>query len=182
MRLKTNSFLRYLPSLWRRFLWFLGFRPETYSTIGTLPIANWWGVHETGDVSLLMPNNKFKITNKLFDYCSELWDDIQQQHLDAFGEPDRYTRYLELEADAAIANLQHAITNDNWDLFLKEMAQSDLDQHIGEAGKPVSNIKRKQIIESILKMHYPIDPKTTTVEEYFNYEELAHEASNGQSN
>ena len=114
-----------------------------------------------------MPNNKFKITDKLFNHCIELWDDIRQQHLDYVGVSQEYSRYLKLIADLAVAKLQHAITNDNWDLFKLELAQADLDEIKGAPKEDNSDTK------ALLEKHWlngqRIDPKVTTVKDYYSY-------------
>lgn len=179
MQLKKNSFLLFLQQLRLKCLWLVGFRPDSYTSIKTLPLSDWWDIHETGDISLLLPNNKFALTSDLFNYCSELWDDIRQQHLDTFGTPSEYKEYIRLTADLAIAKMQYALSNNNFDLMLLRIADDDLEKVKNIPTQ--SNLKTKGAIERALDMRFPIDPKTTTVEEYYTYLESAQQtASNGK--
>jgi hypothetical protein len=156
-------------------LWFVGFRPDAYISIKTLPLSEWWAIHETGNISLLLPNNKFTLTKELFDYCSSVWDNIRQEHLDVFGVPSEYKEYLRLTADLAIAKMTHALSNNNFDLMLIRIAEDDLEKITGRPTQ--SNLKTKGNIERVLDLRFPIDPKTTTVEEYYTYLESAQQTN-----
>ena len=178
MQLKTNSFLSYFQRGARRVLWALGFRSYHYLSIDDLPIYYWWEIHETGDVTLLMPENKFRITESLVNYCSELWDDIRQQHLDYTGVSQEYSKYLRLIADMSMAKLQYAISNDNWDLFKLELIESELDA-IKDSPKE-DNLETKSLIEKHWLNGQRLDPKKTTVKEYYSYiKSLQKQSANG---
>jgi hypothetical protein len=125
-----------------------------------------------------MPDNKFKITDKLFEHCSIIWDDIQQQHLDYIGVSQEYSRYLKTVADLALAKLQHAITNDNWDLFKLDLIQADLDEIKGAPKE--DNMDTKSMIEKHWLNGQRIDAKKTTVKEYYSYiKSLQKQSVNG---
>lgn len=153
----------------------MGLRPTAYDSIGTLPISEWWSIHETGNITLLLKDNKFALTKGLVDSCSDMWDNIRQQHLDMFGVPSGYKEYLNLTANLAIAKMKYALSNDNFDLMLLNFAQDDLDKIKG--GTPQSNLETKGNIERALDLRYPIDPKTTSVAEYYTYLESAHKTT-----
>lgn len=175
MQLKKNSFLLFFRRLWLKCLWVIGFRPSTYDSINTLPISEWWSIHETGNIILLLKDNKFALTKGLVDSCSNMWDDIRQQHMDAFGVPSGYKEYISLTADYAIAKMKYALSNDNFDLMLMNFAKDDLEKT--KAGTPQSNLQTKGNIERALDLRYPIDPKTTSVAEYYTYLESAYQTS-----
>jgi len=154
---------------------------NTYKGIEDLTLAIWWEIHETGDSTLLI-KTKFKATEKILEYCSELWDNIRQQHLDAFGVPDDYSNYLKAIANLADKQLQYAITNDGTDKMDLMMAEIDL-KNITASRPNISNLKTKRKIELALGLRFAIDPKVVTVEEYYNDLELAQEtARDGKSN
>lgn len=179
MRLKKNSFLSYLQRGTRKILWVIGFRPYSYVSIDDLPIYYWWEVHETGDVTLLLKDSKFPITEKLVNYCSDLWDDLRQQHLDYVGVSQEYSRYLKLIADVALAKLQHAISGDNWDLFKLELKQGELDE-IKDSPKE-DNSETKALIEKHWLNGQRLDPKKITVKEYYSYiKSLQKQSANGK--
>jgi hypothetical protein len=119
----------------------VGFRPSAYTSIKTLPLSEWWLIHETGDITLLLPNNKFKVTKDLFRYCMSAWDSIRQQHLDMFGTPEGYKEYLRLTANIAIAKMQYAMSRNNFDLMLLRLAEDDLEKI--SSSPTQSNLKTK---------------------------------------
>lgn len=178
MQLDTNSFLSYLQRGTRKALWVIGFRPYSYTSIDELPIYYWWEVHETGDVTLLLKDSRFPITGKLLGYCSELWDDLMQQHLDYVGVSHDYSKYLKLVADLAIAELQYAISNNSWDLFKLELVQSGLDELKGSPKE--DSMDTKSLIEKHWLNGQRLDPKKTTVKEYYSYiKSLQKHSANG---
>ena len=153
---------------------------DTYLGIKDLTLNLWWEIHETGDVSLLI-KNPFKLTKDVVDSCSDIWDDIRQQHIDAFGMPEEYKDYLRKLADVAIAKLQYAISDDRTDKMFAKIAQLELDDIISQPKQ--SNQEAMSIIELSLDMRYPIDPQTTTVEKYYGLVKLAQKkAAHGKSN
>lgn len=175
MQLKKNSFLLSFQKSWLKCLWIVGFRPDTYSSIDTLMVSEWWAIHETGNITLLLKDNKFALTKGLIDSCSDLWDDIRQQHMDKFGVPQGYTEYLKLTANLALAKMKHALSGDNFDLNYINIAQDDLDKI--KTGTPQSNLETKGNIERALDLRYPIDPKTTSVAEYYTQLDSAHKTT-----
>jgi hypothetical protein len=125
-----------------------------------------------------MPDNKFKITDTIFEHCSILWDDLRQQHLDYVGVSREYSEYLKLIADVSIAKLQYAISNNNWDLMLLDFAQADLDELKGAPKE--DNMETKSIIEKHWLNGQRLDPKKTTVKEYYSYiKSIQKQSANG---
>lgn len=184
MQLKKKSFLSFSLLLWDniilRLLWTIGLRPSSYESISDITLAKWWKVQETGDVTLLI-KNKFRLTQGIVDYCSNLWDDIRQEHLDAFGVPKNYSKYWNLKADIAIKEMDYAISQNNWDLFLLNLGKDDLIEL--ESQPRQSNIQAKSLVEKYWLNGNRIDPEVTTLEEYSNYVKLLEQsATHGKSN
>lgn len=147
--------------------------PEIYDSIEDLPIWNWWEIERTGNVKLLsLKGSKSKLYKYLF-YCSSVWDFMQDQHIKEFGIPKGYIEISTAKANHAIAKAKYSVSQDNWDLTLLNIAKKELED-IKPKGKPTSNYKTKGKIEVALNIQR-IDPKKTTVIEYYNLMEQAQE-------
>lgn len=152
-------------------------RLEIYAGIDDLILRVWDDIHETGNVTLLI-KNKFKLTTSIIDYCSDLWDDIRQEQVDAFGMPQEYKEYWNLKADLAINELKYATTNNAWFLNLIKIAKSELAEL--EKLPKQDRTDTKSIIEKYWLNGQRIDRNVTTVKEYFSYIKLLER--HGQSN
>lgn len=152
---------------------------DVYMSIKTLVLQKWWDIQETNDFSILSKEKQPKTLYKFLSYCSDVWDEIRQQQLDAFGVPENFSEYLKAIANLADKQLQYAITNDGADKMDLRMAETDLKAIIGEPSQnsQKENLKTKRKIEIALKMNFPIDPNTTVVMQYYTDFELAQETS-----
>lgn len=154
--------------------------PEINNSIETLPIWYWWEIQRTGNVKLLdTKKSKNKLYKFLF-YCASSWDDMQDQHINEFGIPEDFHINTRAKSKYAEAKALHAVSQDNWDLFLMNIAKDELDA-LKPKGKK-SNYKTKQKIE-IATGCGRIDPRVTTVVEYYHLmEQAAEENSDGRRN
>jgi hypothetical protein len=149
--------------------------PEIHTSIETLPVWYWWEIERTGNVKLLAhKGSKSKLYKFLF-YCGASWEDMQDQHIKEFGIPQGYTDQSIVRANHAIAKAKYAVTQDGTDKMDLRLAKADLDA-LKAQGKPVSNYKTKSTIEVALNIQR-IDPRHTTVIEYYNMLEQAQEVS-----
>ncbi len=147
--------------------------PRIYNSIEDLPIWNWWEIERTGNVKLLsLKGSKSKLYKYLF-YCSAYWDFMQDQHISEFGIPQSYLDQSIAKANYAIAKARYAVSQDGTDKMDLTMAEIDMNA-LMSTNKPISNYKTKGRIESALNIQR-IDPKKTTVIEYYNLMEQAQE-------
>ena len=149
-----------------------------YSSIKELPIYVWWQVHETSDPTHIIKND-VKKTDAVVEHCFEVWDHIKDEHTERFGIPDAYKDYLRKLADVSIRKLQYAITQDGIDLTWLKIEEHELDEQF--KNKKTNEYKTKARIEQILGIER-IDPRKTTVVEYYTYIELAQETAKQSSN
>jgi hypothetical protein len=147
--------------------------PETYDSIETMPIWFWWEIERTGNVKLLSRKGSKSNKWKFLFYCGAVWDHMQDQHIKAFGIPQEFTRISILKANLAVAKAKYAVSQDNWDLMLLDIATGDYEP-AKSTSKPESNYKVKSRIEVALNIQR-IDPRQTTVVEYYSLMEQASE-------
>ena len=106
---------------------------------------------------------------------------MQDQHINEFGIPKEFHEQTKAKSKYAQAKALHAVSQDNWDLTLMNIAKDELDS-LKPKGKPKSNYKTKQQIE-IATGCGRIDPRITTVVEYYHLmERAAQENSDGGRN
>lgn len=148
---------------------------STYTTIEDLMINPWWKIHSTGNLFLLV-KGEYEETKKNFNYLSNVWDDIKEQHVEKFGIEWDFIRYIEARDDLKILELEYAITQNRMDWTLWQMEKRTFD--IKYKPKKVNEFKIKAMIEKSLGVR--IDPNTTSVVEYYSYIELLNEMSKQQ--
>lgn len=155
--------------------------PEIHHSIETLPVWYWWEIERTGNVKLLsLKGSKSKLYKYLF-YCSAVWDDMNDQHISEFGIPQSYMELSMAKANLAIAKARYSVSQDGTDKMDLRLADADL-RKLNPSSKPISNYKTKGRIEAALNIQR-IDPRQTTVIEYYSLMEQAQEINdNGGRN
>lgn len=155
--------------------------PEIHESIDTLPVWHWWEIERTGNVKLLAHKGSKSKKWKFLFYCGSVWDDMQDQHIKEFGIPRDHTEHSTAKANVAIAKARYAVSQDGEDKMELMMAEADL-RKLRPLSKPISNYKTKASIEVALNIQR-IDPRKTTVIEYYSLMEQAQEISkNGGRN
>ena len=147
--------------------------PEIYTNIDTLPVWYWWEIERTGNVKLLARKGSKSKKWKFLFYCSSVWDYMQDQHINEFGIPSEYTEQSIAKANIAIAKARYAVSQDGEDKMELRMAEADL-RKLNPLSKPISNYATKSKIEVALNIQR-IDPRQTTVIEYYSLMEQAQE-------
>ena len=66
---------------------------DTYTGIEDLPIYYWSKIHETGDLNFLKKDESQKIGKR---YLFELWERIQQEHIDEFGTSTEFKQRISI--------------------------------------------------------------------------------------
>jgi len=136
---------------------------ELFDSIKSLVKDTWDEIHETGNVFLLS-KTKISKSRKSFNYCSDTWDSIRNQHIHKFGLSLDYLKYLEAEAEVAEANIQYASSRSKWDKLMLDLAEGDL------AGlksiEPHDPVKETAIIEILLRKEN-IDTSVISVDKYY---------------
>ena len=145
------------------------FKKDVYTSIEDLPIWNWNKIIEKYDLTFLY-KKEGKYTNRLIP----IWEDIQQQHLDEFGESDEMKSRERLMLKIIRLNCKFIETRNRVILNFIKVAQKKL-----ELKDLVGNIKFGKLLIIVSKfMGWPINPKTYTTYQWFH---TLNSLSNGSS-
>ena len=163
----------FLPLLGSKLKWLLNSEDSLmYNSIKTLPTSKWWDINETHNYSLLLKKSNTVITQKIFDKCELVWDEIHQQHIDKFGHPKAFLDYWR-DLSRLYSKKIKAAVNGGSDESHYEYAQIRFDAMY--KGDKMNNFKLKGIVERVLNLGYRIDPEVMPIIEYSSLVELANE-------
>lgn len=153
-------------------------QPNTYTSIEDLPIGVWWKVNKTGDVTLLLLSEE-KQTEKVIDYCIEMWDTIRDEHIQVFGMSHAFEDYLRQLNKVSIKRANFAISQNGLDKTWLAIEEKELADMMPK--KQQNDYKVKLTIERALGI--TIDPRVYTVMEYYTAIQVAQEnAAHGRGN
>lgn len=132
---------------------------KTYNSIEFMPIWNWNEILKTGDLKHLFINGKGRVSEKI----GNIWDSIQDEYIDTFGLEDNFKKQLRLLVKKTKLNYEFIITGDKFINTKLMILEADIKAL--ESGKGTSFYELKDHIEKY--KGFRIDPKTTTVIEWF---------------
>ena len=134
-----------------------------YSSIEDLPIYNWWKIHSTGDLTQLCIGSKVKVDLKKLE---ELWRNIYDQYIKAFGIGDSFLNYVLKQNEIALLQIRRWEEDDRSIETLIEVAEIELKElSLSESG---DFYEVKAGIERALGIAR-IDVKQCSVVEFYTY-------------
>lgn len=140
---------------------------NVYTTINELPVYNWWQINDTGDLTYLL-----KRQCKVSDYkLNDIWINIQNQHLKAFGINESLRKILELRTEIALLESQAIINNDRSQNLFINLKKIELNKLLQQKGSDVFNTSIG--VERLLNLNYHIDIFKTSVYEFYKFLEIA---------
>lgn len=110
---------------------------ELFDSIKNLVMDKWDDIHETGNYFILSQTKTQDKTRRLFNYCVDTWDDINEQWATKFGMSSTFKEYWAKKAEVAELKINYALSQDNWDLTLINLAKDELES-LKPKGKPDS--------------------------------------------
>ena len=131
---------------------------NTYKSIESLPIWNWYEILKTGDLKHLFINGKGRVSERI----GELWDELQDQYINEFGLDDKFKKKLKLLKKKAILNYDFIITGDRFINTKLSIVEADLNELDTEQG--ISFHELKDHLEKY--KGFRIDTKITSVIEW----------------
>ena len=135
-----------------------------YDSIETLPIWNWNKIQNTSNLDFLLINKSNK-KNKYVKDLESIWLKIQNEYIDRYDVSDVYKKLIEIKSNIALHKIDFYLYNKKvartyW--RIEEIKLKDLlsDKETSFESSLIA-IKRY--------MGFNLNPKTTTVMEYFDY-------------
>ena len=135
---------------------------DLFDSIKNLVINNWDEIKDTGNIFLLSRTKTQDRSNKLFRYCLDTWDAICDQEIKKFNTLNQ--EYFSKIAEVAKLNIDYAISQDNWDLFLLNISKKELLEITDPSQKKqINNTEIKFILQ---KQGINIDMRIDTVDDF----------------
>lgn len=131
-----------------------------YTSIRELSIHTWNEILDTGDLTKLYREGEGIYTDRL----DEVWVDLQEQHLKEFGISNEMKAHEQLMLKLARLQLKYLFTGDRSLLNLIEVAKHQLEQRSNVRGMAFG----KQLVHARKFVGHAIDPKNTSVYEWFH--------------
>lgn len=143
-----------------------------HTSIETLSTAKWWDINDTHNYALLLKNNT-TITSDIFIKCEQVFEAIEQQHIDKFGHSKEFLNYWRDLSTLYSKKIKAAVIGGSAESHY-EFAQIRFDAQY-KKGKKANNHKLKAMVEKVLNLGYRIDVNTMPIVEFSTLVELANE-------
>lgn len=131
-----------------------------YNSIETFPLYNWIKCNESKD-------KKYTRRGKEGSKDQDLiyWDKLYSEYLNEFGLSTYYKRLLDQYKKKAIAELNHVVSEDKFQLTIIDMETKKLEQMLSNGGKGISI--EQTLIHLSKWIGYWIKIKEVSVKEFF---------------
>lgn len=134
-----------------------------YKSISEFPVWNWWEIHKTGELSLLVIDGKIDKT------AIDVFESLKNEFIDTFGLSNEYDKIRKKEIDIKILEIRLALKQDRTVLVKIDMIKREIEtikaSMINDERDPVG--KNIRIIEKYRK--FELDPKKTSVASFYGY-------------
>lgn len=142
-----------------------------HTSIKSLSTAKWWEINETHNYTLILKGSH-PITQKIYDKCEQVFESIDQQHIDKFGHPKAFLDYWRDLNSLYIKKIKAATKGGSAESHY-EYAQIRFDAQYKKS--VANNYKLKGMVEKALNLGYRINPDTMPIIEFSSLVELANE-------
>lgn len=141
------------------------FSGRVHESIGTLPIYNWWKVHEDLDFSYLLFRPVKKFSAAQLTALSGIWEKIYDEYIRHFGFSEEFLSIIQKKKNIASLKLQFIETEDATLRTFIEVEEFELKQMQEAASGKTDFYESKALMERML--HYPIDEHKMSVLSFF---------------
>lgn len=142
-----------------------------YTSIDDLPVGIFNKVLETGDHKLLLIEKGMGLRRSMgAKRLAKLWNDIFAEHIDTFGVPEHYTKYLECMARAISYYDKAYNEGKRWMLTLGDVKKLEAQEHMKGAVKQDFDILVAQVSKF---MCFPIRPHIDSTRQFYSYLKMA---------
>lgn len=141
---------------------------KTHRSIDTLPIFNWWKIHQNGELGYLFlkvdtPNPKgLKMLA-----MQKLWERVYAEYITRFGVGEGFVRMLNKKKEIAALKVEKMLSGDMSIQTLIDVCVFELDRMMKEMGDKSDFYESKAQMERMLG--FTLDPRRVSVAEFYSY-------------
>ena len=140
---------------------------DYYDSINDLPLVNWWKFNETKDFGHLLKEYK-DVDEAQMEHLSAIYTELMDEFTKEFGISNHLLAVIEKQIEIALLKTDYVL-GEKGNTTLIEVAELELKELV----KSVNGMSHNQIKAIIEKnMGFRVDPKVTTVMEYYSYIQL----------
>ncbi len=139
--------------------------PVYYDNIDSMPIRNWFKIHESNDYSWCISSG-----SKTFAPKSKLlvvWDNLYCQYIDEFGISDEFKAILKLKAKISLLKFDEQYKKNGGLKTLIKVAELELQNKLSVQIKSSMNDVKTYLIKFLNGM--PINENTMSVKEFYGH-------------
>ena len=114
---------------------------ESHKTIDTLPIHNWFRIHQTNDLTWLYIKKPKEVSVKQIKRLNAIWGIIYDEFIDTFGVPEVLKQSLELRREIAVLKYEMLVNQDASQQTFIEIKEFELEELT--KGKENDSINKK---------------------------------------
>jgi hypothetical protein len=149
-----------------------------YDSIETMPVLNWWKIHEENDFKWLLSNEKKKVNR----YAQNVFKRVKSEFINEFGIDRKFEQYLDKVWKLELLNIDMALTGDRSKKIFADILELEINDLLNEEEIKVHN---HGVIHIEKYMGFKLDVKKTTVYEFYSYvkeiEKQIKHLQNGES-
>lgn len=149
--------------------------PEHYTSIDTLPIYNWWKVHEMGTFEYLLIQRQ-PLTIGQQKRMGEVWKGLYSQYINRFGYTDQFLETMAKKKEIALLKVDLITSGDKSLKVFIQIAEKELEEMTGE---DMDFYTGKSMLEKSLGFY--IDIHRVSVAEYYSHFQVAKKVTKTQS-
>ena len=151
---------------------------EVYSSAKTLPINNWWEIHDS-NINYIFKDPREPEEAEL-EELDVIWDVIVCEYFDMVGINQNYIELLEQKRRIYLLKIERQKSNNtSLDIHIS-IEEEKLEIMLGSEKSDVSRYEQKASLEK--HMGFQINGNTTSVIDYFSYVNLIEKQIIAQRN
>ena len=140
---------------------------KAHQSIDTLPIYNWWKIHQTGELTLLLLfPEQVRLTRWKRIALASIWDRVYNQYIKRFGIGRDFLRILNKRKEIASLKNEKLQTGDLSIQTFIDIAVMELNRLLADQGES-DFFESKANMER--RLGFVIDPRRISVAEFYSY-------------
>lgn len=140
-----------------------------FDSIDTMPIYNWWRIHEDGTYLPLLRSNEITPNRAINKLLASRWEKVYDQYITRFGFAPELLAILEKKKKIAKLKVKRMITGDRSLNTFINIAKEELSALLNQESGKGDFYAVKALVEK--QTGFRIDPHQVSVAEFMTYRE-----------